>query len=107
MIVSRANPFPVEHTHNSWLEALYRMGYPGLALALVLTAMAVWDAAILLWRNDDVWKSCIALLTLCLLGCGMLEPYLFVVDINCFFLDFLFLMCLGYMNLWCKRCPEN
>ena len=107
MVVSQANPFPVEHTHNSWLEALYRMGYPGLALALVLTAMAVWDAAILLWRNDDVWKSCIALLTLCLLGCGMLEPYLFVVDINCFFLDFLFLMCLGYMNLWCKRCPEN
>ena len=103
VIVSRENPFPIAHTHNSWLEALYRMGLPGLALALVLTVMAVRDAAVLLWRNTDVWKSCVALLALCLLGCAMLEPYLFVVDVSYHFFDFLFLLCLGYMELWRKE----
>ena len=41
-----------------------------------------------------------AMLTVCLLGCAMLEPYLFVADINYFYLDFLFQMCLGYLWLW-------
>ena len=103
LMISRVSPFPVNHAHNSWLEALYRMGLPGLALALVLTVMAVRDAAVLLWRNTDMWKSCVALLVLCLLGCAMLEPYLFVVDVTYHFLDFLFLLCLGYMELWRKE----
>ena len=30
----------------------------------------------------------------------MLEPYLFVVDVSYYYLDFLFLMCLGYLCLW-------
>ncbi|MDO5546403.1 MAG: O-antigen ligase family protein [Eubacteriales bacterium] len=100
MILTRYAPLPVYHTHNSWLEALYRMGLPGLAAALVITAMTVWSAAVVLWRNNDLWKSCVALLALCLLGCAMLEPYLFVVDISYFYLDFLFLMCLGYLWQW-------
>ena len=37
---------------------------------------------------------------MCLLGCAMLEPYLFVVDVSYYYLDFLFLMCLGYLCLW-------
>ena len=41
-----------------------------------------------------------SLLTLCLLGCALLEPYLFVVDVSYHYLDFLFLLCLGYLNLW-------
>lgn len=100
MILTRYSDISIYHTHNSWLEALYRMGLPGLAAALVMTVLAVWSAAVVLWRNNDLWKSCVALLTLCLLGCAMLEPYLFVVDVSYYYLDFLFLMCLGYLCLW-------
>lgn len=100
MIMTRYSSSPLYHTHNSWMEALYRMGLPGLAAALVITALAIWNAAVILWRNQDLWKSGVALLTLCLLGCALLEPYLFVVDISYHYLDFLFLMCLGYLNLW-------
>ena len=102
MILSRDLGGSLYHTHNSWLEALYRMGLPGLAAALALTVLAVWSAAVVLWRNTDLWKSCIALLSLCLLGCAMLEPYLFVVDVSYFYLDFLFLTCLGYLSQWRK-----
>lgn len=100
MILTRFSPGTIYHTHNSWLEALYRMGLPGLGAALVITVLAVWSAAVVLWRNTDLWKSCVALLSLCLLGCAMLEPYLFVVDVSYYYLDFLFLMCLGYLCLW-------
>ena len=100
MVLSRYGPLPVYHTHNSWLEALYRMGLPGFGAALVITVLAVWSAAVVLWRNTDLWKSCVGLLILCLLGCAMLEPYLFVVDVSYYYLDFLFLMCLGYLCLW-------
>ena len=100
MILTRYAPLTVYHTHNSWLEALYRMGLPGLAAALVITVLTLWSAAVVLWRNTDLWKSCIALLAVCLLGCAMLEPYLFVVDVSYHYLDFLFLMCLGYLCLW-------
>ena len=103
VILSRYNPLPLYHTHNSWLEALYRMGLPGLAAALVITVLAVWSTLVVLWRNTDLWKSCVALLTLSLLGCAMLEPYLFVADVSYFYLDFLFLMCLGYLCLWRKE----
>ena len=103
MILSRNEPLPLYHTHNSWLEALYRMGLPGLAAALVITVLTVWSALVTLWRNTDLWKSCVALLSLCLLGCAMLEPYLFVADVSYFYLDFLFLMCLGYLCLWHKE----
>ena len=41
------------------------------------------------------------LLALCLLGCALLEPYLFVADVSYHYLDLLFLMCLGYLCLWC------
>lgn len=100
MILTRYSNITIYHTHNSWLEALYRMGLPGLGAALVMTVLAVWSAAVVLWRNSDLWKSCVALLTLCLLGCALLEPYLFVVDVSYYYLDFLFLMCLGYLCLW-------
>ena len=100
MILTRYAPDTLYHTHNSWLEVLYRMGLPGLAAALFITVLAVWSAAVVLWRNTDLWKSCVALLTLCLLGCALLEPYLFVADVSYHYLDLLFLMCLGYLCLW-------
>lgn len=96
-------PFVAAHAHNSWLQLLCRRGTVGLLLALVITVIAIWDAAVLVWRNSDLWKSCIALLVLCLLGCGMLEPYLFYEDIAYHYYDFLFMMCVGYMHLWCRQ----
>lgn len=96
-------PFVADHAHNSWLQLACRRGTTGLLLALVITVMALWDAAVLLWRNTDVWKSCIALLTLCLLGNAMLEPYLFNEKISYHYFDFLFMMCVGYMHLWYRR----
>lgn len=103
LIVSQYNPFEVFHTHNSWLEALYQRGLPGLLLVLVITVMAVWDAAVLLWRNTDMWKSCIALLVLCLLGCAILEPYLFTADVDYHYFDMLFMLCVGYLHMWRKQ----
>lgn len=88
------------HAHNSWVEALYQLGLPGLVSALVLTVLALWNAAVLLRHNNDLWKSCVAVVMLGLLGCAFLEPYLFTVNIKYHFFDFLFLLCLGYMNQW-------
>lgn len=100
-------PYVVGHAHNSWLEILCRRGTVGLILALILTAMALWNAAVLLWRNEDLWKSCIALLSLCLIGCGILEPYLFVDSMSYHFFDFVFMMCLGYMHIWRGQRPKG
>lgn len=97
----------VGHAHNSWLEILCRRGTVGLILAVILTAVALWDAAVLLWRNEDLWKCCIALLSLCLLGCGMLEPYLFVDSVSYHFFDFVFMMCLGYIHIWRGQRPKG
>ena len=69
----------VQHSHNAWIEALYQLGIPGLALALALTGLAVWNGAALLWRNADLLQSCVAMVVLCLMGCAVMEPYLFVV----------------------------
>ena len=102
LIVSQYGP-AVPHTHNSWLEVLYQRGIPGLALALVITVIAVWNAAVVLWRNTDLWKSCIALLVLCLLGCSMLEPYLFTSVVGYHYFDMLFMLCVGYLYLWGKQ----
>ena len=88
------------HAHNAWLQALFKLGIPGLLAALALTGMAVWDAATLLWRSDDLTRDCVAMVVLCLLGCAMLEPYLFTVSGQFHFFDFLFLLCLGYMRQW-------
>ena len=82
------------------MEALYQLGLPGLVSALVLTVLALWNAAVLLRRNNDLWKSCVAVVMLGLLGRAFLEPYLFTVNIKYHFFDFLFLLCLGYMNQW-------
>ena len=88
------------HTHNSFLELAYTLGIPGLLLVLAVTGLGLWGAAVLLWKNDDIWKSVIALLVICLLGCGMLEPYLFTAGSNQFYLSIFFLAGLGYLHQW-------
>lgn len=104
LLLSVYNPFPVEHAHNSWMQVLMRMGVPGLVLALVFTGLAVFSAVRLLWRADaPLWKKILAMLELCLLVAGFLEPYLFVSSTFYHFIDFLFFFCLGYLDQWQAR----
>ena len=93
----------VQHSHNAWIEALYQLGIPGLLAALALTGLAVWNGAVLLWRNADLLQSCVAMVVLCLMGCAVMEPYLFVANAQFHYFDFLFLLCLGYMDQWRRQ----
>ena len=88
------------HTHNPYLEITYMLGIPGLLLALLISVLAIRGAIILLWRNTDLWKSAIALTLMCLMGCGMLEPYLFVAKNNQHYLTMFFLIGVGYLHQW-------
>ena len=45
-------------------------------------------------------KVLVALLVLCLLGCALLEPYLFLANMEYQYFDFLFLLCFGYLHVW-------
>ena len=88
------------HTHNPYLEITYMLGIPGLLLALLISILAIRGAVILLWKNANLWKSAIALTVMCLMGCGMLEPYLFVSKNNQNYLTMFFLMGVGYLHHW-------
>ena len=92
--------FAPGHTHNSWLEVLYQLGTPALLGALVLTIMAVYDALVVLLDNHDLCRSFLAVLVLCILGCSMLEPYLFGNSLNYMMFNCLFMLCLGYLDCW-------
>ena len=97
----------VQHTHNAWLQTLFQLGLPGLIAALALTGLAVWNIVVLLWRNDRLIHSCVALVTLCLMGCAVMEPYLFTVYAQFHYFDFLFMLCLGYLNQWRREKPDG
>jgi len=102
IVISAYNSFPVIHAHNSWMEALMRMGIPGLLLALVFTAVSVWSALRLFFRKDtEIWKRIIVMMTMCLLAAGFLEPYLFITNVYYHVLDFMFFFCTGYLDFWC------
>ena len=89
-----------EHTHNSYLETLYTLGIPGLVLALAITLLALRAAVLVLWKNTDLWKSCVAVIILCLLGSSMLEPYLFAAKNYHHYICVLFLVAVGYLHQW-------
>lgn len=99
--ISSYNRFDVVHAHNSWMEVLMRLGLFGLLGALVFTWIAVSSAAVLLWRRDvEMWKKIIAMLVLCIMVAGFLEPYLFITNVYYHFIDFMFLFCTGYLAQW-------
>lgn len=97
----------VLHAHNAWLQTLFQLGLPGLIGALALTGLAAWSIVVLLWRNDCLLHSCVALVVLCLLGCAVMEPYLFTVNLQYHYFDFLFMLCLGYLNQWRRQKPDG
>lgn len=103
-IISVYHWFDVIHSHNSWMEALMRMGVPGLLLALMFTAISVWSALRLIFRKDtEIWKKVIVMMTMCLLAAGFLEPYLFITNVYYHVLDFMFFFCTGYLDFWCSQ----
>lgn len=95
------------HAHNAWIQTLFQLGIPGLLAALALSVLAVWNSVVLLWRNDCLLHSCVAMAMMCLMGCAVMEPYLFTVYAQFHYFDFLFLLCLGYMNQWRRRTPDR
>ena len=107
LIISQYNYFQVAHAHNSWFQVLYELGIPGLLLALVLTAVAVYDALVVFWHNPDPVKSVTALLVLCILGCSALEPYLFTANVLYHPIHLLFLLLAGYLDCWRAELKEK
>lgn len=100
-VVSIYNFFPVEHSHNSWMEVLLRSGIPGLLMALVFTGIcAVSAAKLLLNRETELWKKIIAMTTVCVMVTGFLEPYLFGGSAYYHVIDFVFFLGTGYLDYW-------
>ncbi len=105
-VVSVYNPFEVLHSHNSWMETLMRMGIPGLAMALVFTLLSAWSAAkLLLSPATELWKKIVAMLAMCVMASGFLEPYLFITNVYYHVTDFMFFFLTGYLDFWsnCKQ----
>lgn len=101
------SPIPVVHAHNSWMETLMRMGLPGLMMSLVFTALSVWSAAKLVLSPETLlWKKIIAMLAMCVMASGFLEPYLFLTNVYYHVTDFIFFFLTGYLDFWSNR-KEN
>lgn len=90
----------VEHAHNSFLEVTLWLGLPGLAMALYFSFLAIREGSRVLLGSCDMEARCIALLTLCLLACSLLEPILFTGSAEYHFLNFVFFLCIGYLQQW-------
>ena len=104
--ISAYNPFEVLHSHNSWMESLMRLGVPGLAMALVFTLLSAWSAAkLLLSPATEFWKKIVAMLAMCVMASGFLEPYLFITNVYYHVTDFMFFFLTGYLDFWsnCKQ----
>ena len=98
------SPIPVVHAHNSWMETLMRMGLPGLMMSLVFTALSVWSAAKLVLSPETLlWKKIIAMLAMCVMASGFLEPYLFLTNVYYHVTDFIFFFLTGYLDFWSNR----
>lgn len=99
--ISVYNPFEVVHGHNSWVEVMMRMGLPGLLMSLLFTALAVFSGAkLVLNPATELWKKIVAVLVVCLLGAGFLEPYLFITNVYYHVTDFAFFFLTGYLDYW-------
>lgn len=89
------------HTHNSWLNVLMSHGVPGLVMALILTVMAIVNIFKTLFTpGRESWKKAVAILIGCIMCHSFLEPFLFYSGSDYFYIDFVFLLCLGYLSFW-------
>ena len=103
-VISAYGPYDVVHSHNAWLESLMRTGLPGLLLSLVFTVLSAWSAAkLLLNRSVELWKKIVAMMTMCLMATGFLEPYLFITNVYYHVTDFAFFFLTGYLDYWTNR----
>ena len=106
--VSRNFFTEVVHSHNSWMEVLMRLGVPGLMLALVYTGLAIYSAWMLVWsRHAELWKKVLAMLTICVMVAGFLEPYLFITNVYYHVTDFIFFFLVGYLDYWRAQLPKG
>ena len=100
-VISAYNRFPVLHSHNSWMETQLRMGVPGLGMALIFTLLSSWSAAkLLLAPTTELWKKIVAMLAMCVMVSGFLEPYLFIANVYYHVTDFMFFFLTGYLDFW-------
>lgn len=95
------------HSHNSWLDVIVALGIPGFLIVALITAIAFWHVFIILFgKQYELWQKCIALLVVCLMAVGAMEPHLFLgghylAERNSLHpSDFTFFLCLGYMIQW-------
>ena len=103
-VISVYNHFEVVHGHNAWVESLLRLGLPGLLLSLAFTALAVASAAkLVLNPGAELWKKILAVLTMCLMATGFLEPYLFITNVYYHVTDFAFFFLTGYLDHWANQ----
>lgn len=102
--ISAYNSFEVVHAHNSWVEMLMKEGLPGLLIALAYTWIAVRSGLFLLLKGSvELEKKILAMLTMCILVTGFLEPYLFITNVYYHVMDFAFFFCTGYLNEWRRQ----
>jgi len=107
-VISAYGWFSAIHAHNSWMEVLLRMGLPGLVISLVFTVISAWSAAKLVLRKEtELWKRIIAMMTVCIMAAGFLEPYLFITNVYYHVTDFMFFFCTGYLDYWCRPKQET
>ena len=101
MEISYRNSFRVGHAHNAWLQTWILLGTPALLMSLVYTLAAVVNAVWLMFRkNMELNKKIVALMVMCMLAAGILEPYLFAGEMTTSFVNFLFFFCTGYLMQW-------
>lgn len=99
--ISYRNAFSVAHAHNSWIQTMMETGLPGLLIALVYTAIALTRSIrLLVSRQADSCKRLLALLVLCIMLAGFLEPFLFVGGLSTAFANFAFFFLTGYLDHW-------
>lgn len=107
--IEGGNDFGVMHLHNAWIQMLVGFGVPGLLIALYFTFLALRGALwALIGKGSSMWQKSVALLMLCMLVAGMLEPFLFTGYLYCHFITVVSMMCIGYLNHWyrLRKKPE-
>ena len=85
------------------MEAQLRLGLPGLVLALIFTFLSIWSAVrIIVHQTVELGKKIIAMLAMCVMLVGFLEPYLFITNVYYHVMDFAFFFLTGYLDYWCS-----